>query len=124
MKKLNLTFAAIGTMGLLGLGTQSSAQTVYAPNEVDNNVQVIDLPSNGTITTIPVGVNPIAAAVSPDFKKVYVTNGYPGSGGNSVSVINTATNAVIATIPVGSSPGGVVVTPDNTKAYVTNGNFR
>src|SRR5215831_12135007 len=102
-------------LGLLAAtGASALAQSAYVANQLDNTVSVIDIASNTVIQTIPVGVNPFGAAVSPDFKRAYVTNGYPGPGGNSVSVINTATNTVIATIPVGGSPTGVAVAPDSS----------
>ena len=75
---------------------------VYVPNFFDNNVSVIDTPTNAvTGSAIPVGSFPAAAAVRGDGSLVYVTNS--GSSG-SVSVINTATNTVVATVNVGSFP--------------------
>src|SRR6516164_3222807 len=98
MKKPVLVSAALALGLLAAMGGSALAQSAYIANEVDNNVSVINIASNTVIKTIPVGVNPFAVAVSPDFTKAYVTNGYPGPGGNSVSVISTATNTVIATI--------------------------
>ena len=86
---------------------------VYVPNFFDNNVSVIDTPTNAvTGSAIPVGSFPIAAAVRGDGSLVYVTNS--GSSG-SVSVINTATNTVVATVNVGSFPVGVAITGDGTR---------
>ena len=48
---------------------------------------------------VDVGNYPYGVAVSPDGKKVYVTN-YVNS--NTVSVIDTATNTVTATVTVGN----------------------
>src|SRR5262245_41543483 len=95
-------------LGLMSATAASAlAQSAYVANEIENTVTVIDVASNTAIKTIPVGINPFAVAVSPNFTRVYVTNGYPGPGGNSVSVIDTATNTVITTTLVGSSPNGV-----------------
>ncbi|MDD4250280.1 MAG: beta-propeller fold lactonase family protein, partial [Methanosarcina sp.] len=68
-------------------------------------------------------------AVTPDGKKVYVTNsGTRDWPGNTVSVIDTATNNVTATVDLGTGggywnmtyPHGVAVTPDGKKVYVAN----
>jgi YVTN family beta-propeller protein len=55
--------------------------------------------------------------MSPDGKRVYVSNGKDGS----VSVIDTASNAVVTTIPVGKRPWNMAITPDGSKLYVANG---
>ncbi|MFZ1089787.1 MAG: autotransporter-associated beta strand repeat-containing protein, partial [Xanthobacteraceae bacterium] len=92
---------------------------VYVPNFFDNNVSVIDTPTNAdTGSAIPVGSVPAAAAVRGDGSLVYVTN--YGSSSGSVSVINTATNTVVATVNVGSFPVGVAITGDGTRVYVAN----
>ena len=62
------------------------------------------------------GKSPAGVAVSPDGKKVYVTN----YGDKTVSVIDTATKAVTATVSVGRGPKEIAVTPDGTKVYVAN----
>jgi YVTN family beta-propeller protein len=109
-------------------------QYAYAVNEGDgvdpSTVSVIDLSSQSVVTSIPVGILPLADASTPDGKSVYVANGnvvanpdgtysvLPGT----VSVIDTKTNSVSATINVGSVPTAVGITPDGQKAYVLNTN--
>jgi YVTN family beta-propeller protein/autotransporter-associated beta strand protein len=89
----------------------------YVPNFGNNNLTVIDTPTNAVSpTTIPVGSSPVAAAVRGDESLVYVTN----SGSNTVSVIDTATNTTVATIPVGNAPQLIAVSADGTRAYVAN----
>jgi YVTN family beta-propeller protein len=70
------------------------------------------------VATVTVGSDPRRAAVTPDGKHVYVTNGIS----NTVSVIETATNppSVVATVAVGLNPLGVAVTPDGKHVYVAN----
>jgi YVTN family beta-propeller protein len=93
------------------------ALNAYITNETSDNVSVIDTATNTVIATIPVGVGPFGAAVTPDGTKVYITN----LSSNNVTVIDTATNTVIVpSIPVGPGPVGVIVTPDSSKVYVTN----
>jgi YVTN family beta-propeller protein/VCBS repeat-containing protein len=66
--------------------------------------------------TVPVGLSPYGAAVTPDGDRIYVTN----QNANTVSVLDAATNTVIATVAVGGAPIGVVVSPDGQHAYVSN----
>src|SRR3712207_7863042 len=51
------------------------------------------------IRNIPVGVNPVAAAVFPRDHYAFVTNYY----GNTVSVIDSKKLEVIETVPVGAN---------------------
>ncbi len=95
---------------------QQSTSLAYVANENSNDVSVIDTATNAVVSTVPVGVKPVAAAILPDRSKVYVAN----FGDGTVSVINTATNVATATITVGSNPIGVAITPNGLKAYVAN----
>jgi YVTN family beta-propeller protein len=81
-------------------------------------VSVIDTEINAVIATIPgLGPNPTGLAVTPDGKRVYVSNELA----LTVSVIDTATNTIIGPpIPVGIVPASVTITPDGRRAYVTN----
>jgi YVTN family beta-propeller protein len=82
-----------------------------------NTVSVIETATNTTVVpTIPVGLQPLRVAITPDGAFVYVTN----RSGGSVSVIATATNTVVTTVPVGSGPNGVAITPNGAFAYVAN----
>ncbi len=62
------------------------------------------------------GKDPTGVVVSPDGKKVYVTN----YGDKTVSIIDTATKAVITAVSVEKGPKEIAVTPDGTKVYVAN----
>jgi YVTN family beta-propeller protein len=65
---------------------------------------------------MPVGVNPIYAAINPAGTRVYVTADHS----NDVSVIDTTTNTVVATVGVGVAPQGVAVHPSGARVYVAN----
>jgi YVTN family beta-propeller protein len=86
----------------------------YVTNVGSSSVSVIDTTTKTVTATIPVGTDPISAAVSPDGSTVYVAN----EGSNSVSVISAATNTVTATIAVGVVPDAVAVSPDGSLLYV------
>ncbi len=116
------SIAAVTVLALAWLVTPVPvvAQNAYITNQgvypnFSNSVTVIDTTTNKVVTTIDVGLAPAGVAVTPDGRRVYVTN-----LNNTVSVIATATNAVSATISVGNGPVGVAFTPDGSKAYVAN----
>jgi YVTN family beta-propeller protein len=73
---------------------------IYAANNNNDNVSVIDATSNAVIANVSVGLGPKGIAVTPDGTKIYVLN----SGNNTVSVIDAATNTVTDTVPVGNFP--------------------
>jgi YVTN family beta-propeller protein len=66
--------------------------TAYITNQGSDTVSVIDLESSRSVADIPVGKKPVGVAVSPQAKRVFITNVEDGS----VSVIDTAQNKVIA----------------------------
>jgi len=79
---------------------------------------------NGKITT---GAEPWDIVISPDGKRVFVSN----SGQDTITVINTAGNTVIGNVDIANSlcndpdrnrhfqPRGMAVTLDNTRLFVT-----
>ena len=75
--------------------------------------------------TVAADSEPLAVAVTPDGRSVYVTN----AGRNTVSqyTVDPSTGALspkvpatVATGPSQTGPAGVAVTPDGKSAYVTN----
>jgi len=104
---------------LLGVGMVEAAPFAYVANRGSNDVSVIDTANNIVVgTPITVGISPTGVAITPDGKRVYVTNdGFPGT----VSVIDTASNTVVGTpIAVGNGPAGIAIIPDGKFAYVAN----
>jgi YVTN family beta-propeller protein len=94
----------------------------YVPTRKSNSVSVINTATNSVIAVVPVGIQPLQAAISPDGAFAYVTNSGWFYTNNDVSVISTATNTVVGTIPVGRFPVGVAFTPNGAFAYVANQN--
>ncbi len=74
---------------------------VYVANVLDANVSVIDTASAAVITTIPVGLGPVGVAVTPDSKRVYVSNSFGDN--TTVSKIDATTDTVVATIETGGN---------------------
>ncbi|MCC6847473.1 MAG: YncE family protein [Deltaproteobacteria bacterium] len=103
--------------GLTG-GVACAAPFAYVVNHGDGTVSVLDTASSAVVATVPVGSQPLGAAVHPAGTRVYVTNQVTPNG--TVSVLDTATNAVVATVPVGAGPSGVAVKLPGDRVYVTN----
>jgi YVTN family beta-propeller protein len=91
---------------------------VWAVNRDNNSVSVLKVGNdlNQKVAEIGVGVEPRAIAITPDNKKVYVTN----MVGGTVSVIDAGALHLVRTIPVGTEPFGCALTPDGKKLYVAN----
>src|SRR5205814_4182247 len=89
------TFTVIGLLVFIyalsaGANTTQAQSRAYVADSCSNMVAVIDTAANSMIATIPVGLDPMGIAITPDGTHVYVTNFVS----NTVSVIDTATNTV------------------------------
>lgn len=91
--------------------------TIATPSE-GFSVQVLDIESGSTVTTIPLEVPQSGSgiALTPDGTRLYVSN--QAVGASNVKVIDTTINAVMATIDTPSVPRGVDVVPNGLFAYV------
>ena len=133
--------ASISMCLLAWSGGVAAAGKVYVANEEADTVTVLDAASFKSLATVRVGKMPHNVQVSPDGKRVWVTNnGDPDPPGaapahqamgkgehaamakpGAVWAIDTGSDAVVAKVPVGLHPAHVVQTPDGRFAYVTNG---
>jgi YVTN family beta-propeller protein len=102
---------------------------LYVCNRFNNNVSVIDLAAKKEAIKIPVTREPVAAAITPNGKLLFVANLLPAGAADAgytaavVSVVKTATNKVTANIqlPNGSTGlRGICTSPDGKYAYVTH----
>jgi YVTN family beta-propeller protein len=118
------TVIATVPVGVFPYGVVVADKKVYVTNctaqcssSSPGTVTVLDAVTDKVIATIPVAptTNAPGLAVSPDGRKVYVTN----EVSDNVPVIDTATDKVIATIPVADSTSSAV-SPDGTKVYIPN----
>ena len=75
-------------------------------NSGSNTVSVLDIVNNAVLSTITVGNQPVALAVSPDGSTAYVAN-YTDS---TITQVNLNTETVTETIAVGAQPTSVALT--------------
>ena len=91
--------------------------TAYVADSNSASVTPIDTTTNTAGTAIPVGINPVAIAVTPEGRTAYVVTQLPRG---SVTPIDVATNTPGSAIPVGTIPVAIAITPDGRTAYVVN----
>ncbi len=95
----------------------SNPPIVYVTN-TDGGITEINATNNSVIATAPFGGIGAVAAVTPDGRRMYVTDYLSAN----VVVFDTKRNVPVAQVPVGSGTGniGVAVTPDGSAVYVTS----
>ena len=91
---------------------------VWSVNPDNDTVSLFDVGGdrNRKLTEVKVGQEPRCVAITPDNRKVYVTNAVSGN----VYVVDAATYAVKKIIRVGTEPTGCALTLDGAKLYVAN----
>jgi YVTN family beta-propeller protein len=104
------------------VGTAENA-SVYVANSGNNTVSAITMGSNvlePPVYGIPVGVNPVSLAETPNLQKLYVANRGNGGGGGSVTSINPVDRSVNPPITnvTWVSPVSVAARSDGNRAYV------
>ena len=107
----------------------SDGKMLYVCNRFNNNVSVLDLTTKKEVAKIPVTCEPIAAALTPDSRFLFVANHLPAGAADGdytaavVSILDTNAKKVIKTItlPNGSTGlQGICIAPDGKYAYVTH----
>jgi YVTN family beta-propeller protein len=104
------------------VGTAENA-SIYVANSGNNTVSAITMGSNvlePPVYGIPVGVNPVSLAETPNLQKLYVANRGNGGGGGSVTSINPVDRSVNPPITnvTWVSPVSVAARSDGNRAYV------
>jgi YVTN family beta-propeller protein len=100
-----------------GVAVSPDGRYVYLVNEMGSSISVMDAGNRTVIGTIPVGMYPQDAVVSPDGTRIYVS-GAPAYG-NTITVIKGPTGRVAATINTNISPGKMAISPDGSRLYVS-----
>lgn len=126
-----------------GMALSPDGSMLYVALNLKHAVAAIHLPTR-QVTEIAAGMHPYTAVVTPDGKKVYVSNwagrrarqgdttdelfkivvdprtGIPSTG--TVSVIDAATKSVIRDIDVGLHPSAMALNPKGDLLFVANAN--
>jgi YVTN family beta-propeller protein len=100
------------------LALTSDSALVWSVNPDNDSVSVLEVANdrNRKLTEVPVGDEPRCVAITPDDKKVYVTNAVSGT----VTVIDARARTVMKSIAVGTEPTGCALSLDGAKLYVAN----
>ena len=109
------SFAATGTAHR-GLELHPTSQTLYVPNQNEDTVSVIAVPSNLEVDTIDVGDGPFNVEMHPDGGTLFVAN----FSGATVSVVDTTANTEVTAIAAGSAPFALAIHPGGDRLYVTD----
>ena len=93
-------------------------QFIWSVNPDTDTVSVMEVAGdkNKKVAEIPVGDEPRCVALTPDYRKAYVSNALSGT----VSIIDAVTYKVLKTVTVGTEPFGCALTLDGGKLYVAN----
>ncbi|HEY4050652.1 MAG TPA: beta-propeller fold lactonase family protein [Acidobacteriaceae bacterium] len=95
-----------------GVAYLPSKHWLYAANRGTgpgpSNVVVFDTKTGSIVTRIPAEINPYQLVLTPDGRRLFVSNW----ASESVSVIDTATNRVIRTLHVGMNPNDMKLSSD------------
>ncbi len=86
--------------------TTSSSERAVVANSGSNSIDILDLVYGSVLSTITVGNEPVALAVSSDGSYAYVAN-YADS---TVTQVNLNTDSATATVAVGGKPASVALT--------------
>jgi len=91
----------------------------FIPSESVGELNVIDAMQATVLKTIalPAGSRPMRVTLSPDEKRLYVSNGRAGT----ISVFDTHSYELLDTVKVGTRPWGMGVSPDGKFLFTANG---
>ena len=102
---------------------------LYVCNQFNNNVSVFDLASKEEVAKIPVTREPVAAAITPDGRYLFVANHLPAGAADKdyvaaeVTIIDTVARKVTAHIGLADGSigvRGICISPDGKYAYITH----
>jgi YVTN family beta-propeller protein len=91
----------------------------FIPSESSGELNIIDSTKASVLKTItlPAGSRPMRVQLSPDEKRLYVSNGRAGT----ISVFDTHSYALLNSIKVGTRPWGIGISPDGKFLFSANG---
>ena len=82
----------------------AQAALAWVTNQGDDTVAAVDTATGQVVQTVPVGAKPAGVALSPDGRRIYVTN----PEGRSLSVVTRGAGApAVREVPAGAGPQGL-----------------
>jgi YVTN family beta-propeller protein len=103
-------YESVGQCGWRDEDITTQMSRAVVANSGGNTVSILDIVNNVTLSTITVGNQPVALAVSSDGSTAYVAN-YTDS---TVTRVNLTTGTATATVAVGGQPTSVSLTSAGT----------
>ncbi|MBM3766931.1 MAG: bifunctional YncE family protein/alkaline phosphatase family protein [Acidobacteria bacterium] len=113
--------AAKDAIAVAALVTSKDGKTLYAVNNSDGFVYLLDTRSGRGLGRVKTGDHPISAALTKDGKTLYVAN----LGGAEVAIVDVSDPArpvVAATMATGPHPNDLVLSIDEQVLFVSCGN--
>ena len=101
-----------------GIAISPDGKKLYAAENLNNKIAVVDLATNEVVNRISVGEYPYDCTISNDGKILYVSNW----GARNVAVIDTAKNQVVGNIQTGDHPNDLELSRNGKTLYVANAN--
>jgi YVTN family beta-propeller protein len=91
----------------------------FIPSESAGELNIIDSVNAKVVKTItlPSGSRPMRVKLSPDERRLYVSNGRAGT----ISVFDSHSYELLDTIKVGARPWGIGISPDGKLLFAANG---
>src|SRR5215468_5280303 len=114
----DVDFENFETAQIHPLQLSAAGDKLYAVNTSEARLAIFNVAGNGALSysgDVPVGLDPVSAAVRPGTNEVWVVNHLS----DSVSVVDAAARTIIDTIQVGDEPNDVAFA--NGRAFVTLG---
>lgn len=114
-KRVAATVAAGAGNVPRGLAVNPDGLEAYVAVSGDDRIVAFDARTGAVVATRPAGADPVAVAVAPDGRTLYVTNESDGS-----VTIQDRASGVATTVAVGTRPAGLAVSPDGQRVFVAN----
>jgi len=86
----------------------AAAPLAYVPNEGSASISVIDTSTDKVVSTLKFGQKPRGIAVSPDGKRLYISD----QTANALVVVDVERRAEAARVPLGDSPEAIYLSSD------------
>ena len=117
------SYAAVGHFKVNGrprsVAFLSAGGIGFIPSESAGELNIIDSVNAKVLKTIKLsaGSRPMKVKLSPDEKRLYVSNGRAGT----ISVFDSHSYELLETIKVGARPWGIGISPDGKFLFAANG---